>query len=929
MTRTATQRAGAVQPARHHISPLGAIGLVLLRLCELALLVVVASGLVGLAIFRYYSRDLPDPAQLATHRPFETTRIYARDGTTLLHEMFDAGQRIVVPLDQVPWAVKAATIATEDANFYANPGVDIRGIVRALYLNRQGSVMSGGSTITQQLARIVLLSPEERGEQLYSRKIREAILAFQMSRQFSKDQILSFYLNEVYYGNMSYGIEAAAQGYFGKSVRDLGLPEAAMLAGVVQAPTELSPLLYPDAAKARQRIVIDLMVKQGLISREQGDAALATPLTLQPGRVDIRAAHFVFYVRDQLERQFGVDYLRRGGLRITTTLDPAIQGLAEQAASQHIAELQARNATNAAIVVIDPKTSEILGMVGSADYNNPTIDGQVNVATAPRQPGSALKPIVYAAAMAQPSGWTPATVIWDVPLDVNGYRPMNYDNAFHGPQRLRYALANSFNIPAVKALQFVGVDTFIDLAQAMGITTLQERERYGLAVALGAGEVKLLDLTAAYTTFNNGGRARPPAAVLRVATNNGEVQYSYQPPEGTQVLGPNGEAIAYLISDMLSDNDARTPMFGPNSVMRLTDDRPAAVKTGTSNDYKDSWAVGYTPGLVVGVWVGNSDNSPMHEVAGSNGAGTIWRTVMDRAHEGKPSEQFTRPSTVSEASICRSTGLVVEGCADAVPERFVAGTEPRPQRGQSITVTVGGDGSCLATDWTPDSERRQKTFLLPPPEARGYAEAQPPTEPCDTPPAADGTATPDQEQPAVAARISSPTSSTTVGGAVQVRGTAAGMYTLSYGAGSAPTSWTPIANSLYAVVDGLLGTWDTAGLADGTYTLQLEVLLPGNPAQTSRIAVRVDREQLSVRLLQPGPDTRIAPESSVQLLAEARGPISSIEFLIDGQVVSRSEQPNASWTWVASSPGRHTLEVVALSADGQRVTSSPVVVLVE
>lgn len=927
MARITPQLARAAKPSRSAGSPLGMFGLVLLRLCELALLGVVAAGLIGFAVFRYYSRDLPDPNQLATHRPFETTRIYARDGQTLLYEMFDAGQRIVVPLDQVPWAVKAATIATEDANFYNNPGVDIRGIVRALYLNRQGSVMSGGSTITQQLARIVLLSPEERTEQSYSRKIREAILAFQLSRKFSKDQILSFYLNEVYYGNMDYGIEAAAQGYFGKSVRDLTLPEAAMLAGLVQSPTELNPLLHPEVAKARQQIVLDLMAKQGLITREQAAAALATPLMLQPGKVDIHAAHFVFYVRDQLERQFGVDYLRRGGLRITTTLDPAIQGLAEQAASQHIAELQARNAHNASIVVIDPKTSEILAMVGSVDYNNAAIDGEVNVATAPRQPGSALKPIVYAAAMAQPNGWTPATVIWDVPLDVNGYRPMNYDNSFHGPQRLRYALANSFNIPAVKALQFVGVDPFIDLAHNMGISTLQERDTYGLAVALGAGEVKLLDLTAAYTTFANGGRARSPAAVLRVATNNGEVQYSYQPPAGTQVLGPNGEAIAYLISDILSDNDARTPMFGPDSVMRLAEDRPAAVKTGTSNDYKDSWAVGYTPSLTVGVWVGNTDSTPMQEVAGANGAGTIWRSVMERAHEGKPPEPFARPSSVNEVSICRSTGLVGTDCADAVLERFVAGTEPRPQQGQYVTVTVGGDGSCLATDFTPASERRSKTFLLAPPEARSFAGPQPPTRPCDAPASADGTATPDQ--PTTAALISSPTNGATVGGAVSVRGSAAGMYTLSYGAGSTPTSWTPIANSLYAVPDGLLGTWDTSGLPSGLYTLQLEVMLPGNPTQSTRMTVQVDQQELTVRLVQPVPDARIAPESSVQLLVEAKGAVTGIEFVVDGQVVGRSDQIGASWTWVASSRGRHTLEAIALGADGRRVTSAPVVVLVE
>ncbi len=910
------------QPRRH--SALGIVGLILLRFCELVLLGVLVTSLVGLAVYRYYSRDLPDPAQLATHRPFETTRIYARDGETLLYELFDAGQRIVVPLDEIPWALKAATIAVEDANFYANPGVDIRGIVRALYLNRQGTVRSGGSTITQQLARNVLLSPEERGEQSYSRKIREAILAFRLSRQFSKDQILSFYLNEVYYGNMAYGAEAAAQGYFGKSTRELGLPEATLLAGLVQSPTDLNPLVAPEAAKARQRIVLDLMVKQGMLSREQADIAYATPLRLQPSRVDIHAAHFVFYVREQLEQEYGPELLRRGGLRVVTTLDPAMQGLAETTASKQIAELQKRNANNASVVVIDPKTSEILAMVGSVDYNNSAIDGQVNVATAPRQPGSALKPLVYASAMM--NGWTPATMIWDVLLDVNGYRPMNYDNKFHGPQSLRLALANSFNIPAVKALQYTGLDAFLELAHRMGITTLQDRDTYGLAVALGAGEVKLLDLTTAYTTFANRGYARPAVSILRVATNHGEVLYSYEPPEGTQVLGPKGDGIAFLISDILSDNAARTPMFGPDSVMRLAEDRPAAVKTGTSNDYKDSWAVGYTPDLVVGVWVGNTDNSPMQEVAGANGAGTIWRDIMEQAHAGKPPQPFERPSSVEEVEICRSTGLAIAGCQDAFAEWFVSGNAPQPKPGQYVTVTVGGDGSCLATDLTPAAERRQMTFLLPPPEARDWSGPQPPTRPCSAPASADGTTTP--AGPDVVAAIDAPAAGSTVGSTISVTGSAAGYYTLSYGAGEQPTTWTPIVSGLGGVAHGMLGTWETDPLPNGVYTLRLEVALPGSPAQTTESTVRIDHENMTVRLVQPAPDSTFAPGTTVQLIAETNGPVVRVEFMVDGQVIGSTGQ-NGSWSWLASGIGRHTLEVAVIDGSGKRVVSPAISVLVQ
>jgi 1A family penicillin-binding protein len=908
-------------------SPFGWLSLIILRLCEAVLLATLVTLVVGLAIYRYYSRDLPDPHQLATHRPFETTRIYARDGQTLLYEVFDAGQRTVVALDQVPWAVKAATIATEDADFFDNPGVDLRGIVRALWQNRQGTVMSGGSTITQQLARNVLFSPEERSEQSYSRKIREAIVAFHLSRQYSKEQILSFYLNEVYYGNMAYGIEAAAQSYFGKHARDLNLAEAALLAGLVQSPSELNPFNAPDTAKARQRIVLDLMVKQGRISRQQADTAYATPLTLQPSQVNIRAPHWVFYVLDQLEREYGADLLRRGGLRVITTLDPATQALAEDVTRTRVAELQARDAHNAAVIIIDPKTSEILAMVGSVDYNNAAIDGQVNVATAPRQPGSALKPIVYAAAMMQPNGWNPATVIWDTPININGYQPMNYDSQFHGPQRLRLALANSYNIPAVKALQFIGVDAFLDLAHSMGITTLQDRDRYGLAVALGAGEVKLLDLTSAYSTFANGGRARPAVSILRVSTNHGEVLYSYKPPTGTQVLGPYGEAIAYLITSILSDNDARTPMFGPNSVMRLTDDRPAAVKTGTSNDFKDSWAVGYTPNLVVGVWVGNTDNTPMQEVAGSNGAGTIWRDIMERTHEQKPPEPFVRPANVKEVHICRSTGLIANGCADAIPELFVDGMQPKPQAGQYITVTVGGDGSCLATDFTPPSERRQKTFLVPPPEARGWRGAQPPTQPCSAPASGNGTQTPDS--PDVVAAIDSPSDGATVGSTITIRGSAAGAYTLAYGSGTQPTSWTTIASGPGGVAHSLLGTWDTDALPSGVYKLQLEVALPGNPPQAVQTMVRIDHDQMTVRLIQPAPDTAIAPGTTVQLLAETSGPVTRVEFIVDGQVIGSTAHAAASWNWLATGRGRHTLEAAIYNADGKRIVSSPVVVLVE
>ncbi len=598
-------------------------------------------------------------------------------------------------------------------------------------------------------------------------------------------------------------------------------------------------------------------------------------------------------------------------------------------AREQIAELAGRNAHNAAVVIIDPHTTEILAMVGSVDYQNAAIDGQVNVALAPRQPGSTLKPFIYAAAL--DAGWTPATIIWDTPTDFGGgYRPQNYDNQFHGPQRLRMALAGSLNIPAIKTLQHVGLDHFLDLLHALGITTLQERGRYGLAVALGAAEVRLLDLTAAYSALANQGQARPPVALLRVTTNAGEA-FDITPPPARPALGPRSAQIAYLITDILSDNAARTPIFGPNSVMRLDGDRPAAVKTGTSNDFKDSWAIGYTPDLVVGAWVGNSDNTPMQEVAGANGAGQIWRAIMEQAHSGKPARPFERPEGIVEAPICAATGRAADGCPDQVAELFLADLPPGDGQGQYVTVTVGGDGTCLATDATPRNERRTAVFLQPPPEAHDWARAsgvpQPPTTPCAPPGLAPATTA--AAAPMAVAAITSPVADEQIGGSVTVQGSAAGQYTLSYAVGSAPTTWAPIASGVGGVANGLLGVWDTGSLAPGDYLLRLLVALPGSPEQETSVRVRVDHSAVAVRLLQPVPDAVIQEAAPVLLAAEASGPASRIEFLVDEEVVGGREGRSASWSWTAAGAGRHTIVAAAIGPDGLRVRSQPLVVRVE
>lgn len=659
-------RQGKQEQVKRRWSPLLFAWRLLLAFVKIMLVLVLALAAVAGWLYYEYGRDLPEAYAMTRHRSAETTRIYAQDGKTLLYELVDpqGGRRTVVPLDRIPRVLLDATIAVEDANFYRNPGVDVRGIIRALWLNYQHQeIVSGGSTITQQLVRTILLPPVEAlagmtDQQRYERKLREAILAFRVSREYSKDQILSLYLNEVYYGAQAYGVEAAAQMYFGKHVWELSDGEATLVAGLPQAPTVLNPYVNMEGARARQQVTLGLMVKNGYLTPAQAEAIASQPLTLAPHRTDLLAPHFVFYVRDLLEQRYGHDLLYAGGLRVTTSIDLNWQAEAQRIALERIDELRARNAHNAAVVMLAPD-GRILAMVGSVDYNNQVLGGEVNVTLAPRQPGSALKPIVYAAALQQ--GWTPATVIWDEPVRYEMaqgvvYEPRNYDQAWHGPQRVRMALANSLNIPAIKALEFVGVETFVQLASDMGITTFDDPARYGLTMALGSNEVRLLELTGAYNTFRNGGHYQPPTAILKVTNNRGEVLETWAPSLGPQVLGPQGEQIAYLITDILSDNRARWYMFGRGNVMELPDGRPAAVKTGTSNDWRDSWAVGYTPDITVGVWVGNNDNAPMQEIAGANGAGVIWQDIMLRYHQDRPPQPFPRPAGVVAETICADTG---------------------------------------------------------------------------------------------------------------------------------------------------------------------------------------------------------------------------------------------------------------------------------
>lgn len=804
---------------------------------------------VGLWLYYEYSQDLPDPQQISRHRSFETTRIYARDGQTLLYELVDpqGGHRTVVPFERIPRILKEATVSVEDANFYRNSGVDLRGIVRAVWLNyRNQEIVSGGSTITQQLVRNILLPPEERSEISYERKLREAILAYRVSQEYSKDQILGIYLNEIYYGAQAYGVEAAARQYFGKHVWELTDGEATLLAGLPQSPTSLDPFINLEGARARQRITLDLMAKNGYLTPQQADAVYAEPIALAPPAIDIVAPHFVFYVRDMLEQRYGPDLVYRGGLRVTTSIDLNLQAEAQRIAQQYITAgangnppLQDRGAHNASVVILAPD-GQILAMVGSIDYNNPDIDGQVNVALAPRQPGSALKPIVYAAALQR--GWTPATVIWDTPtrFEQQGivYEPLNYDDSWHGPQRVRMALANSLNIPAVKTLEFVGVENFVELATRMGITTFNDPARYGLSMALGSVEVRLLDLSTVYNTFRNGGRYQPPASILKVTNNRGEVLDRWQAGTGRQALGDRGEQIAYLITDMLSDNRARWYMFGQGNVMELPDGRPAAAKTGTSNDWRDSWALGYTPDVTVGVWVGNSDNTPMQEIAGANGAGLIWRDLMLMYHQQRPPQPFQRPAGIVEQNVCAATGgLASDACPRSITELFVAGSEPHRVDVTYQSIRVGGNGACLAASYTPPGQVREVTYAIYPPEFRDWAARsgipQPPTQPCPPPqPSSDH---------AVAALQPVNATGVITGNQVIVNGTARFAFKLEVGTGRDPQTWQLVSQGVGGVQDSLLGIWQVSGFPPGAYTLRLGVTTPEGLVVIDTQAVRLER----------------------------------------------------------------------------------------
>jgi len=631
--------------------------------------------LLGFLLFTFYFfilKDLPVPDRLITREIAQTTKIYDRHGN-LLYKIYHNQNRTLMPLEEIPLFVQQATIAVEDGSFYQHRGISFIGVARALYQFLFHGQVQGGSTITQQLVKNALLTPE----QTLNRKIKEMILAVLVELRFSKEEILKMYLNEVSYGGAAYGIEEASQLYFGKSVCGLTLSEAALLAGLPASPTTYSPFgAHPELSKKRQETVLQQMVKKNFITKETAQKTKAEELHFTNRRENILAPHFVMYVKEQLVDMFSQRYIEEGGLQVTTTLDLSTQELAEEAVRDEIARLRNLRVRNGAALVTNPQTGEILAMVGSSDYFDQDNEGNFNVTTALRQPGSAIKVINYAVALQ--NGFTLSSIIPDTPIvyQISGqppYSPKNYDNRFHGNVTLRTALASSYNVPAVKVLAALGMNRMVEMGRLMGITTWEDSSRYGLSLTLGGGEVRMTDMAVAYGTLANLGKKVGLQSILQVADHKGKILWSRT--ESQKQVIPSG--IAFLLTDVLSDNQARAPAFGLNSVLDIPEQK-VAVKTGTSNNLRDNWTIGYTPSRLVAVWVGNNDNSPMSQVAsGITGASPIWRRIMEELLEKQPKENFLLPTDIVEAVVCSATGtLSCSQCPNPRREYFLKGTVP-------------------------------------------------------------------------------------------------------------------------------------------------------------------------------------------------------------------------------------------------------------
>lgn len=980
------------------------IGIVLLAVLLVIMGVFVSGVSTVVGAYSYFTRDLPEPGVIeAAEQNFETTKIYDRTGQVLLYEVIDptGGDRTWVTLDQIPQNLICATIAIEDRDYWENPGINLRGIARALWADIRGQQIQGGSSITQQLIKNIVIEEERRyvsaeGPEWkdYERKITEILLAYRISQKYSKEKILEWYLNTNFYGNLAYGIEAASRVYFAKSVGDLTLAESATLAAIPQFPS-MNPFDNPDTARQRQNLVLNAMLSQGCIENEEAVAAKYEPWDLAAfiERFDIKAPHFSIYVRKQLESmpEIGPEAVYREGLQVYTTIDLDLQEQAQCVARTQIRRLSGEDeataiqeaiddgceaaqflpplraydvgvdhdVSNAAVVVIRPLTGEILAMVGSLNYWDKSIDGQFNVAVdgVGRQPGSSFKPFTYVTLLAQ--GYNAAHMFLDVRSAFRQstgapYVPENYDRKYHGPQRMRLALARSYNIPAVAALDLAGVDNVIRTAHSMGISTLDRGlDYYGLSLTLGGGEVHPLDMAYAFSVFGNGGRMYGelvpegqrragyrelnPVAILRVEDRNGNVLYEYTQPESRDILSPQ---LAYLMTNILSDRRSRWAAMGYPNALELADERPAAAKTGTTNDFKDAWTIGFTPQLAAAVWLGNTDNSEMKNLPGLRGAAPIWHAVMEYALQGEEIIPFTRPDGLVERAVCAVSGKLPTEHCPTVTELFIPGTEPTEHCHIHQTFLVNRETNRLCTVHTPPELCEERVYEVYPPEAADWiASLDEERRPATPPTEYDTIYGPSRSDAEVA--IVSPAPYAYIQGTVPITGNAKGgdfnYYRVVFGEGLNPAEWIQIGAEHGDQVDhNVLEFWDTNGL-DGLYSLRLSVVDHSQALREATIQVTVDNISPTLDLTYPeeGAEYELGHDEWANVNAEVEDySIAQVEFY--EYVGDKNAQPEGlepfavravapfNVNWTIKEIGMHTFYVIAVDAAGNKTKSDPV-----
>lgn len=682
------------------------------------------------ACFYYYIlRDLPSPIALGDGSPAQSTQIFDRNDT-LLYTIYADKNSSFISLSHIPKTVQDATIAVEDKDFYHHGAIDMRGVLRAVVSNLMRKPLQGGSTLTQQLIKNSLLTQDRT----IQRKAKEVVLSFATELIYPKKTILEMYLNQVPYGGTAYGIQAAAQTYFGKDVQNLDLAESAYLAGLPEAPSTFSPFgERPDLGKKRQEDVLTKMAEQHFITAAQETAAKNEKLQFKNFGNTIKAPHFVFYIKDLLIKKYGAKVVGTGGLKVKTSLDLTLQDYAQATVEAEITKLRYNNVGNGAALITNPTTGEILAMVGSKNYfgdpepigcnpgANCDFEPNVNLTTSLRQPGSSIKPVNYAVGLIK--GYTAATPFIDQAMCFGGtpnYCPKNYDSKYHGVVQMRYALANSLNIPAVEMLKLNTIDAMIATASAMGITTFTDRSRYGLSLTLGGGEVYMTDMATAFGVFANKGYRVNLHPILQITDKHGKTLEQYIPPSspifGKQVIPPG---VSFIISNILMDNKARQMEFGPHSPLEIPN-QPVSVKTGTTNDFRDNWTIGYShgPSYVVAVWVGNNDHSQMQGiVSGITGAAPIWHDLMSHLLEGKQAELPTVPQDVIGKSVCATSGLLPTS-ANPCPTRFeyfIKGLEPKGYDNSTQNVFIDKTTNTLAKPGQTDNvEQKTETIVRDP-----------------------------------------------------------------------------------------------------------------------------------------------------------------------------------------------------------------------